>query len=59
MYGMYDGIKRNTTVDVIGNEVCSHSPLLFVLPLLLTFKFILLAFDMFLLLCVTGNISCK
>ena len=37
-------------VDVIGNEVCSHSTLLFVLLLLLTFEFTLLAFNMFLLL---------
>ena len=57
MYGMYD--TRNTTVDVIGNEVCSDSPLLFVLLLLLTFEFTLLAFDMFLLLCFTGNYSWK
>ena len=40
MYGMYD--TRNKTIDVIG---CSHSPLLFVLLLLLTFQFTLLALD--------------
>ena len=49
MYGMYD--TRKKTVDVIGNDVCSHSPLLFVLLLLLTIEFTLHAFDMFLLLC--------
>ena len=37
MYGMYN--TRNTIVDVIGNEVCSHSSLLFVLLLVLTFEF--------------------
>ena len=43
MYGMYD--TRKQTVDVIGNKVCSHSTLLFVLLLLLTFQITLLAFD--------------
>ena len=41
---MYGGMYDTKTVDVIGNEVCSHSPLLFVLLLLLTFEFTLLAF---------------
>ena len=55
MYGMYE--TRNTTVDVIRIKVSSHSPFLFVLLLVLTFEFTLLAFDVFLLLCFTGNYS--
>ena len=49
MYGMYD--TRKKTVDVIGNEICSHSPLLFVLLLLLTIEYILLAFDVYFTMC--------
>ena len=42
---------------VIGNKVCS--PLLFVLLLLSAHVFTLLAFDVFMLLCFTGNDSWK
>ena len=53
---MYNKVRRNLKVDVIGNKV--YSPLLFVLLLLIASVFALLAFDM-LLLCFTGNYSRK